>query len=62
MEHPPRTPFQGTRSPLEKAQRDTFPLILSVWEASWGAHPSPTPEARKRESWRRERTTCPAMA
>lgn len=58
---PPGTPFPGARSPLEEAQRDALPGI-SVGEAGWGAHPALTPEAQKRESWRRERTPCRAMA
>lgn len=58
----PRNPFPRLALSAGKGAERHFPLILSVWEASRGTHPAPAPEARKRESWQRERTTCRAMA
>lgn len=54
-------PLSQARSPLEEAQRH-FPGVLSVGEASGGAHLASTPEARKRESWQSERAACGVMA
>lgn len=62
MGAPLRNPFPRRALSAGKAQRDTFPRILSVEGASLGAHSAPTPQACKRESWQRKRTTCWAMA
>lgn len=62
MGAPLRNPFPRRALSAGKAQRDTFPRILSVEGASWGAHSAPTSQARKRESWQRKRTPRRGMA